>query len=165
MKKAIFLDRDGVINKKKDDYVKSVDELEIFSFTAESIKKINRMGYLTIVVTNQSAIHRGLLTHDSLKKIHNMIQNHLNNEFAHIDAFYYCPHLPSENCKCRKPKTGQIEQALSDFDIDLKNSWVIGDSESDMEVGRTMNCYTLKIDEKFNLSNAVEYIMNNRHLR
>jgi len=159
MTKAIFLDRDGVLNRKKDDYVKSISELEIFPFIVPSIKKINDIGFLTIILTNQSAINRGLMTHNDLKLIHNEIQNYLKKHSSFIDAFYYCPHRPDENCDCRKPKPGLIKLAARDFEINLNSSWMIGDSESDIETGKIVKCKTLKINENFNLSHAIDYII------
>lgn len=159
MKKAIFLDRDGVINKKRNDYVKSIEELEIFSYASSAIKKINDANFLVIIITNQSAINRNLMTTNDLEKIHHHIEKYLNSKSAHIDAFYYCPHTPDENCDCRKPKPGLIKLAEQDFQIDLSSSWVIGDSISDIEAGKTVNCKTIRTKKELNLHDAVEYIL------
>lgn len=161
MKKAIFLDRDGVINKKKSDHVKSVEEFQIFPFAIEAIKKINQLGFLVIIITNQSAINRGLMTHHDLDTIHQELQKSLKKNSGHVDAFYYCPHRSDENCTCRKPKSGLIKKAIDDFGINIENSWVIGDSEIDMEAGKSINCKTLKVDSTFNLLHAIDYISSN----
>ena len=116
---GIFLDRDGVINEKRDDYVKFVSELNIFSYVSKSIKKLHDLGFLVVVITNQSAINRGLITHDQLKKIHDAIQENLKSSKTKIDAFYYCPHTPTELCSCRKPKPELILQASNDLNIKL----------------------------------------------
>lgn len=161
MKKAIFLDRDGVINKKKSDHVKSVEEFQIFPFAIEAIKKINQLGFLVIIITNQSAINRGLMTHHDLDTIHQELQKSLKKNSGYVDAFYYCPHRSDENCTCRKPKSGLIKKAIDDFGINIENSWVIGDSEIDMEAGKSINCKTLKVDSTFNLLHAIDYISSN----
>lgn len=157
--KVIFLDRDGIINEKRDDYVKSVKELEIFPDIVDSIKKFKELGYLVIVITNQSAINRGLTSHRHIKEIHEAIQNYLNKNQTSIDKFYYCPHRPDEACHCRKPKPGLLLHAIEDFNIDTRSSWVIGDSESDILAGKEVGCRTLKIEKNSNLMNALKKIL------
>jgi len=124
MNKTVFLDRDGVINKKRDDYVKNTKELEVLLSLNTIIEKIKKRKFLVIIITNQSAINRGLTTHKKVQQIHEQIQSNLQNENK-IDGFFYCPHRPDENCKCRKPKTGLLEKAAKEFDIDFKKSWFI----------------------------------------
>jgi histidinol-phosphate phosphatase family protein len=157
--KAIFLDRDGVLNKNKDDYVKNISELEIFSYISEPIKKLQSAGFKIIVITNQSAINRGLMNEKHLNEIHEKIQSFLIPHNAKIDSFYYCPHTPTENCSCRKPKTGLLLKAIDDFSIDVNNSWFIGDRDSDIQAGRSAGCKTLKIQHDFNLEKAVDLIL------
>lgn len=158
-RRAIFLDRDGVINKKRDDYVKSIDELEIFPFVASAIKKLNNANFKVIVITNQSAINRNIITHKKVEQIHLTIQNYLKKNQSFIDAFYYCPHRPDENCICRKPKPGLLIKAIQDFKINPKESWMIGDSNSDLESGRLVGCNVMKINNHVNLEKAVELII------
>ena len=157
--KAIFLDRDGVLNKNKDDYVKNISELEIFPYILEPIKKLQSAGFKIIVITNQSAINRGLMTEKHLNEIHEKIQSFLIPHNAKIDSFYYCPHTPAENCSCRKPKTGLLLKAIDDFSIDVNSSWFIGDRDSDIQAGRSAGCKTLKIQHDFNLEKAVDVIL------
>ena len=157
--KAIFLDRDGVLNKNKDDYVKNISELEIFPYILEPIKKLQSAGFKIIVITNQSAINRGLMTEKHLNEIHEKIQSFLIPHNAKIDSFYYCPHTPAENCSCRKPKTGLLLKAIDDFLIDIPNSWFIGDRDSDIQAGESVGCKTLKIQHDFNLEKAVDLIL------
>ena len=159
IRNAVFLDRDGVINKNKDDYVKNVSELEIFPNTFESIKKLKDLGFFVIVITNQSAINRGLMNHQDLKNIHKEIQIFLSQDKTKIDSFYYCPHTPNENSICRKPKTGLLLKAIHDFSIDVKNSWFVGDSESDILAGQSVGCKTIKINDSTNLERAVDIIL------
>lgn len=128
---AVFLDRDGTLIEEVN-FLSRVEDLQLFPFTAEAVKLLKDTGYLVIVVTNQSGIGRGIYTEDEMHSIHAQIQNELDNA---IDAFYFCPHLPDEGCKCRKPGLGMIESALADFDIDLELSWMVGDKKIDVETG------------------------------
>ena len=110
--KTVFLDRDGVINQERSDYVKSISELEIYPNVAKNIKLLKDAGFLVIVITNQSAVNRGIVTHETINQIHNSIQDHLKKYGTFLDGFYYCPHTPNENCNCRKPKPGLLQQAI-----------------------------------------------------
>ena len=150
--KAVFLDRDGILNKDRSDYVKNIRELEIFPNIGKYIKQINDNGFLVIIITNQSTIGRKLTTHDEVKMIHNSIQEYMRKCNAKIDAFYYCPHHPKDNCNCRKPKPGLLIQASHDFNIDLQNSWMLGDHDSDVQSGLNVGCKSVKI----NLENSLE---------
>ena len=158
IRKAVFLDRDGVINKNKDNYVKNVSELEIFPNISESIKKLKDLGFFVIVITNQSAINRGFTTHEDINKIHQTIQEHLKVHKTLIDAFYYCPHKPEDQCICRKPKPGLIIQATKEFNINLKSSWMIGDRDSDIQSAELAGCNSIKIQPDFRLQDAVNMI-------
>lgn len=149
MNKAVFLDRDGVINRKVPvkDFVKNTDELVYLPNVKETITSIKKQGYLVIIISNQSGINRGIIKKEDLDKINGKLKNEL-----HIDAFYYCPHLPDENCPCRKPKTGLIEQAVKDFNIDVKSSFFIGDNDYDMKAGQSAGCKTIIIDGDIGIS-------------
>ncbi len=160
MNKTVFLDRDGVINKNLDDYVKTIEELEIFPFVSKAIKNLNEMNFKVIVITNQSAINRGIITHQKIREIHQNIQNHLRKNNAFIDAFYYCPHRPNENCFCRKPKSGLLTQAIQEFLVDVDKSWMIGDNESDIIAGKNIGTKTIKISAGYNLEDAVKTIID-----
>lgn len=158
IRKAVFLDRDGVINKNKDDYVKNISELEIFPNMFESIKKLKKLGFFVFVITNQSAINRGLTTHENINKIHQTIQEYLKAHDTLIDAFYYCPHTPEDQCICRKPKPGLILQATKEFNINLKYSWMIGDRDSDIKSAELAGCNSIKIQHNVRLRDAVNMI-------
>ena len=158
MNKTVFLDRDGVINKNLDGYVKTIEELEIFPFVSRAIKNLNQMDFKVIVITNQSVINRKIISNKKLHEIHERIQSHLNKNHALIDAFYYCPHRPDEDCICRKPKSGLLEKAIQEFKIDVKKSWMIGDNESDITAGKNVGVKTIKIKTGYNLENAVQTI-------
>lgn len=126
--KAIFLDRDGTLVEEVD-FLSTVDDLRVFPFAFEAVKRLKGAGFRIIVITNQSGIGRGRFTEDAMHEIHEEIQAQLDGM---IDAFYFCPHLPDEGCTCRKPGTGMIDSACADFTIDLENSWMIGDKSIDI---------------------------------
>ena len=157
--KAVFLDRDGVINKNREDYVKSVDETEIFQEVGESIKKLKENGFLVVIITNQSAINRGLTTIENIKEIHGILNDYLKEFETKVDGIFICPHRPDENCSCRKPKTGLLLKAICDFSIDVNSSWFIGDRDSDIQAGQSAGCKTLKIQDDVNLVKAVDLIL------
>ena len=158
--KTVFVDRDGVINQERSDYVKSISELEIYPNVAKNIKLLKDAGFLVIVITNQSAVNRGIITHEIVNQIHDSIQDHLKKYGTFLDGFYYCPHTPNENCNCRKPKPGLLQQAILELNIDLNSSWMIGDSDSDIEAADSVGCKAIKINDNFSLDNAVEKILN-----
>lgn len=136
--KAIFIDRDGTLIEEVN-YLHRVEDLRFFDYTDESIKLLKDHGFLVLIATNQSGIGREIYTEADMHGIHEAIQNHLTEK---IDAFYFCPHLPNSGCKCRKPNLGMIEQACQDFEIDLENSWMIGDKKLDVELGFNANLKT-----------------------
>ena len=153
--KAIFLDRDGTINKYVG-FLRNIDEFELLDGAAEAIRKINESGYLAIVVTNQPVIARGEVSFDELEEIHNKMETLLGKEGAYLDAIYYCPHHPHKgydgerpelkiDCDCRKPKPGMLLKAASDFNIDLSQSWMVGDGENDIKAGINAGCKTALI--------------------
>lgn len=153
--KAIFLDRDGTINKYVG-FLTDINQFELIDGVSEAIKKINNSGYLCIVVTNQPVIARGEVTFDELTLIHNKMETLLGKDGAYLDAIYYCPHHPHKgyegeisslkiDCDCRKPKPGLLVKAASDFNIDLSQSWIIGDEVRDVECGQNAGCKTAYI--------------------
>ena len=155
--KAIFLDRDGTINKYAG-FLRSPEELELTDDAAEAIKLINASGYLAVVVTNQPVIARGEVTWDGLNEIHNKMETELGKQGAYLDGLYFCPHHPHKgyegelpelkiDCECRKPKPGLLLRAMEDLNIDLKKSYMIGDSNSDVEAGNAAGCKSIKINE------------------
>ena len=158
--KTVFVDRDGVINQERSDYVKSISELEIYPNVAKNIKLLKDAGFLVVVITNQSAVNRGIVTPEMINQIHNSIQDHLKKYGTFLDGFYYCPHTPDENCNCRKPKSGLLEKAILELNVDLNSSWMIGDSDSDIEAADSVGCKAIKISDSFSLDNAVEKILN-----
>lgn len=155
--KAVFLDRDGTINKYVG-FLRNIDEFELIDGVADAIKKINAFGYLAIVITNQPVIARGEVSFEELEVIHNKMETLLGKEGAYLDAIYYCPHHPHKgyegerlelkfDCDCRKPKPGMLLKAANDFNIDLSRSWMIGDGEIDIKAGINAGCQTALIGE------------------
>lgn len=156
--RAIFLDRDGTINKYVG-FLRNIDDFELLPNVSEAIKMINRSGYLAIVVTNQPVIARGEVTFAELENIHNKMETLLGRSGAYLDAIYYCPHHPDKgfegeitelkfDCNCRKPKPGMLVEAAKKFNIDLENSWIIGDGKNDIFAGKNAGCKTALISEK-----------------
>lgn len=150
--KAIFLDRDGTINKYVG-FLRNIDDFELIPGVTDAIKKINASGYLAIVVTNQPVIARGEVTFDELQVIHNKMETLLGLQGAYLDGIYFCPHHPHSgyegeipelkfDCDCRKPKPGMLLKAAEDFNIDLPQSWMVGDGENDIQAGRAAGCRT-----------------------
>ena len=156
MFKAIFLDRDGVINEVRKDYVKNLDEFIILKGVSKAIKLLKEKNFLVIIITNQSAINRKLLTNNGLNEIHNHLQDVLKNDDTSYDAIYYCPHKPEENCKCRKPKPGLLLRAAEEHSIDMKNSFLIGDSMTDIEAADMAGCKGILLKENESLLEIVE---------
>lgn len=153
--KAVFLDRDGTINRYVG-YLTNPNYFELLPGAAEAIRKINLSGYLAIVVTNQPSIARGELTYGGLNEIHKKMETLLGQEGAYVDYIYFCPHHPDKgfagevpslkiDCSCRKPKPGMLLQAAEDFNIDLSSSWMIGDDERDVGAGKNAGCHTALI--------------------
>ena len=156
--KAIFLDRDGTINKYVG-FLRKEEEFELIPGVVEAIRKINERGYLAIVVTNQPVIARGEVTYSELEIIHNKMETLLGKGGAYLDGIYFCPHHPHSgykgevkelkiDCDCRKPNPGMLIKAAQDFNIDLSQSYMVGDSESDIMAGRSAGCKTVLLNKK-----------------
>lgn len=171
--KAVFLDRDGTINKYAG-FLRNSDDFELLPGVADAIKKINASGYLAIVVTNQPVIARGEVTVPELQEIHNKMETLLGAEGAYLDAIYYCPHHPHKgyegevpelkiDCECRKPKPGMLLKAAEDLNIDLSQSWMVGDGENDIKAGIAAGCNTALIgcdsfDQKVTVHSLQEFV-------
>ena len=156
--KAIFLDRDGTINKYVG-FLKNDKDFELIPGVSSAVKSFNDNGYLVIVITNQPVIARGEVTIEELNNIHNKMETLLGKDGAYVDAIYYCPHHPHKGyegeitelkieCECRKPKPGLILKAAKDFNIDIASSWMIGDSENDILAGKNAGCKTALISSE-----------------
>lgn len=154
--KAIFLDRDGTINKYVG-FLRKEEEFELLPGVADAIKKINKSGYLAVVVTNQPVIARGEVTYSQLENIHNKMETFLGKEGAYLDGIYFCPHHPHSGyegevkelkieCECRKPKPGMLLKAAEDLNIDLSQSYMVGDGENDIKAGKAAGCKTVLLN-------------------
>lgn len=143
---AIFMDRDGVINREVNELT-NIKDLKLLPYSVQAIKKINETDFLAIVITNQASIAKGFITDEQLVEIHKKLETLLGRQSAKLDAIYYCPHHPEKgfpgeiknlkvNCNCRKPKTGLIKRAVREFNIDLKKSYFIGDSSVDAQTAK-----------------------------
>ncbi len=135
--RAVFLDRDGVINQKlpNDRYVKEPSELAILPGIVEALSILKELGFLLIIVTNQRGIGRGIMTSRDLEKVHGFLESTLGEKGIVLDQIFHCPHDESENCFCRKPRPGMLIAASRRFGIDLDRSYMVGDSESDVKAG------------------------------
>lgn len=147
--RALFLDRDGTINVDTGHLYKTEDLIFVEGMP-EFIKKYNDLGYKVVVITNQAGIAKGYYTEEDMNKLHKYMNEQLKSKYdAHIDAFYFCPHHPdyTGECDCRKPKTGMLEQAIRDFNIDIERSLLIGDKPWDIECGERLGIKSKYINE------------------
>jgi D-glycero-D-manno-heptose 1,7-bisphosphate phosphatase len=152
-RRAIFLDRDGVINKQMDSLHK-VEDFKLLSGVVDAVKKINKSKYLVIIITNQPDIAKGFCTFEDMDKIHEKMKGLLYEKGAHIDDIYICPHHPEKGfegevkelkieCECRKPKPGLLLKAIKEHNIDSEQSWMIGDSKMDVAAGQRAGLKTI----------------------
>ena len=142
MKRAVFIDRDGTISEEVG-YVNHISRFRLFPYAAPALKHLNENGWLAILVTNQAGVARGYFSEDTIQRVHAAMMDRLESNGARLDAIYYCAHHPSVgeppyrvDCECRKPKPGLIARAAQDFDINLAESWMVGDRYSDVELAR-----------------------------
>jgi len=151
MKKAAFLDRDGVINRKapEGEYITRWEDLEILPGVPEAIILLTQAGYSVLAVSNQRCVAKGLLSLSELESIHERLCWELGTKGASITRIYYCPHDNQAACGCRKPAPGMLLAAARDHGIDLQNSWMIGDSEVDIEAGKNAHCRTVRIGDSY----------------
>lgn len=143
--KLIILDRDGVINEDSPDYIKSPDEWRAIPGSLEAIAKLNQAGFTVVVATNQSGVGRGYFSLQDLQRMHQKMYQELARVGGKIDKIYFCLHTPSDNCNCRKPKTGMFEQIMQDYKIDLKNVINIGDALRDIQIGEAFGCRNILV--------------------
>jgi len=158
MNKCVFLDRDGTINKENRTknnpfgFMWDMSDLSLIKGVSKGIALLNKAGYKTVVITNQSGIARGFFNEGFVKKVHNEIDRRIAKKGAHIDRWYYCPHHPTcgmekykIECNCRKPKTGLVEKAVTELNISLENSFFVGDNLRDMETGWNSGIKTILV--------------------
>jgi histidinol-phosphate phosphatase family protein len=143
--RAVFLDRDGVLNENRDDYIKTWAEFRFLPEALEALHLLARSTFAIVVVTNQSAIGHGIISAEALQEIHNQMIETITCHGGRIDAVLYCPHAPEANCECRKPRPGLLLKAANDLGIELSQSYCIGDKLSDLEAGRIVGCRTILV--------------------
>lgn len=163
MEKIVFLDRDGVINIEKD-YLYKVEDFEFIEGVFSALHYLQKLGFKFVIITNQSGIGRGYYTLEQYNILTLWMKEQFKKNDIEIIEVYCCPHAPDENCSCRKPNIGMIEQASKIVDIDYKNSWLIGDKSSDIQTAINANIQNTiqvrsghKFDEK---SSKADYIVN-----
>ena len=152
MTRAVFLDRDGVITREPPHYAHEVSQLKLIPKAADAIRLLNENGFVVIVASNQAGIAYGYYGEEDALLFHQAMKENLAREGAHIDAIYYCPHHPEAkiekyrvNCNCRKPKPGMLTRAEKELNINLKQSFIIGDKLSDIEAGKRAGCKTIMV--------------------
>jgi D-glycero-D-manno-heptose 1,7-bisphosphate phosphatase len=143
-KPRAVLDRDGTIVVERH-YLSDPEELELLPGAAAALRRLSQIGLGLVVITNQSAVGRGILNTERLETIHARLRKILAEENVTLDGIYFCPHLPEDDCPCRKPKTALLEQAARELDFDPAESFVIGDKECDVELGRRVGATTLLV--------------------
>ena len=150
---TLFLDRDGVINKKLEQrYVTNFDEFVFVKNSDIAIRKLHKIFKRILIVTNQQGIGKGIMTEDDLNLLHLQMQRKLSVDFDLIDKIYFCPCLVVDNCNCRKPKTGMLENAKLDFPgMKIEDSFLVGDSDSDIIAGKKFGLSTIKVSSEFTL--------------
>lgn len=158
---TLFLDRDGVINEKLDnDYVKNIDEFKFIKGAKEAIAYFNSLFNRTVIVTNQQGIGKGIMTEDDLQVVHDFMQTEIEQVGGKLDNIYYCPKLAAENASCRKPNTGMAEWAKKDFpEIDFSKSMMVGDSLTDIEMGKRLGMKTVYLVNDGNNPEGADFVL------
>jgi len=142
---VVFLDRDGIINVNRDDYVKTCDEFVLLPGALESLAKLKEAGVTAVVISNQAGVGRGLIDPAELECINRKMLEAVEGAGGEISGLYYCVHRRDEGCDCRKPEIGLLQKASAEMAFPLEGSFLIGDAESDMEAGRKANCRTVLV--------------------
>jgi len=140
MTAAVFLDRDGVINENRDDYVKSWEEIRFLPGVFKALARLSLTTFRIVLVSNQSPIGRGILTEEQVEAINGRLVAEIEAHGGRVDGVYYCPHHPDDQCECRKPQPGLLLQAARELDLDLTQSYLIGDAVSDVEAALAAGC-------------------------
>jgi D-glycero-D-manno-heptose 1,7-bisphosphate phosphatase len=159
--KAIFLDRDGIINKERGDYTYRLEHFEFVDGLVKSLRRFQKHGFKLIVVSNQSGIDKGIYTFEDVELLHAHIQRYMRINGIEIEEIYYCPHHPDKGrCICRKPDSLLIEKALARFEIDPAASWFIGDRERDTEAARKAGVRGILVESNSSLLELSEKIVH-----
>ena len=142
---AIFLDRDGVINRNRSGHIKSWAEFEFIPGAIEALQRLAQLGWPIVVVSNQGAIGRGLVSQQTVDEIHTKMVSIVQSEGGRIDEVLYCPHRPEDNCACRKPRPGLLLRAADQLGLDLSHSFLIGDAETDIFTAQLVSCFPVLV--------------------
>jgi D-glycero-D-manno-heptose 1,7-bisphosphate phosphatase len=145
LERAVFLDRDGVINESRYDYVKRWEEFRFLPGALAALRALANSPFLVVIITNQSAVGRGLMSSDTLDEIHRRMVWEIRVNGGRVDAIYYCPHVPDAQCSCRKPSPGLFHRAAEEHGIDLARSYSVGDKWTDLEAGRLAGCQGIRV--------------------
>jgi len=148
--RCVFFDRDGVANfsPPRGEYVQRPDSLAVDPAFLEALRIVKEHGYLAIIITNQQGVGKGLYSTDDLESIHQKLMKTVRSEGLSLDAIFYCPHLITDGCVCRKPEPGMLLQAAEEWGVELTASWMVGDSFSDIEAGAAAGCRTILVNPK-----------------
>ncbi|AQT61290.1 D-glycero-beta-D-manno-heptose 1,7-bisphosphate 7-phosphatase [Cellvibrio sp. PSBB023] len=138
--KLVILDRDGVINHDREDYVKSADECVPIEGSIEAIVRLNKAGFTVVVATNQAGLAKGKFELDDLEAMHEKITGLVEEQGGELGGIFYCPHHPDDNCKCRKPKPGMLDAIEAEFNTSVESSYFVGDSLRDLQAGLLKGC-------------------------
>lgn len=158
---TLFLDRDGVINVKLEGrYVEHISEFEFMPGAIDIISKFSSLFKRILIVTNQQGIGKNIMSEVQLNELHSFMKSEIEKSKGKIDKIYFCPHLASEDCDCRKPKSGMIKQALDDYPIVINDSYLVGDSDSDIEAGIKEGLNVVKVDNEYTLAKWGEELLS-----
>src|SRR5687767_5140879 len=145
LRPAVFLDRDGVLNRESDDFIRTPDELEVLPGAPEAVKRLNDAGFVTVVITNQSGVRRGFFTESDLGEMHAKLVSEVESAGGRLSGIYFCPHLPDDACDCRKPAPGMLKQAAQEHGIDFARSFFVGDRPEDIACGACVGARTILV--------------------
>lgn len=145
MRKAVFIDRDGVINQDLGKYITNPKEFVFIPGVIEALKKLQKSDFKMVIITNQGGVGKGIYTEKDVAEIHKKMNVLLEKEGIRLDGIYYCPHHPSDGCDCRKPNLGLVKNAIKEHEIDPKSSFFIGDKTSDVKAGKDIGCKTFLV--------------------
>ena len=159
MNKAVFLDRDGIINIERGDYTWRIEDFKFNESIFEFLKTLQKKGYLFIIITNQGGISKKLFTHNDVIKLHEFMLNKFSDNDINITDLYYCPHHSNiEKCLCRKPNSLMIEKAIARYNIDIKQSYFIGDSRRDFLAGEKAGVKAIQVKKNSDLNEILQTI-------
>jgi len=153
----VFLDRDGTLNEEVG-YLNHIDRFRMFPFVGTAIRRLNQAGLAVIVVSNQSGVARGYFPESFVQQVNQRMLRELDSAGARIDGIYYCPHGSSDACECRKPKTGMIEQAAKEHNLDVARSYVVGDRYGDVELAHRAGCKSIFVRTGYGLGEETWHV-------